>query len=86
MADGDRKMFAPLWRGDAISPEGKLLAILAVHEAGATAATLASELVAAGLVVGARSPVVKRVEELLSELHQAGRVTRIRDGRYRAPR
>ena len=79
-------MFAPLRRSDAISPEAKLVAVLKFHEAGATAATLATELVSAGLVVGTRAPVVKRVGELLDELEAAGRVERIPDGRYRAVR
>ena len=82
----DRKMFAPLWRGDAISPEAKLLAILKVHEAGATAAALANELVCAGLAVGTKMPVAKRVSELLDDLERAGRVERIPDGRYRVVR
>ncbi len=82
----DRKMFAPLRRSDAISPEAKLVAVLRVHEAGATASTLATELVSSGLIVGSRAPVVKRVGELLDELEQAGRVERIPDGRYRAVR
>lgn len=82
----DRKMFAPLRRSDAISPESKLVAVLRVHEAGATATTLATELASAGLVVGPRAPLVKRVGELLAELEQAGRVERIPDGRYRAVR
>ena len=85
-AAGDRKMFAPLWRGAAISPEAKLVAILNVHEAGATAAGLADELAVAGLTVGTRAPLVKRVGELLDDLEQAGRVERIPDGRYRVVR
>lgn len=79
-------MFAPMRRSDAVSPEAKLVAVLRFHEAGATATTLAAALVSAGLVVGPRAPVVKRVGELLDELEQAGRVERIPDGRYRAAR
>ncbi len=82
----DRKMFAPLRRGEAVSPEGKVFSLLAAYEAGATAATLADALGAAGLVVGTRAPVRKRVAELLDEMEQAGRVERIPDGRYRAVR
>jgi len=82
----DRRMFAPLRRGDAISPEAKLVAVLGAHAAGATAATLANELISAGLAVGAKAPVTKRVEELLGDLEQASRVERIPDGRYRAVR
>ena len=82
----DRKMFSPLRRGDAVSPEAKLVAILRLHEAGATAVSLAAELVSAGLAVGTRAPVAKRVAELLEELERAGSVERIPDGRYRAVR
>ena len=82
----DRKMFAPLRRGEAVSPEGKVLALLAGYEAGATAAALADALGFAGLAVGARAPVRKRVTELLDEMERAGRVERIPDGRYRAVR
>ena len=86
MEVNDRRMFAPLWRGDAISPEAKLLSILKVHEAGATAAALANDLVCAGLAVGTKTPVAKRVGELLDDLERAGRVDRIPDGRYRVVR
>ncbi len=86
MAEGDRKMFAPLWRGTAVSPEGKLLALLKIHAAGATATGLANQLMAAGLAVGPRDPIARRVRELLAELEQAGHVERIPDGRYRATR
>jgi hypothetical protein len=86
MMTDDRRMFAPLRRGDAISPEAKLVAVLKTHEAGATAAALANELLCAGLAVGAKAPVTKRVEQLLDDLEHAARVERIPDGRYRAVR
>ena len=82
----DRKMFAPLRRGELMSPEGKVFEFLAAYEVGATAAALADALGLAGLTVGARAPVRKRVAELLDEMDQAGRVERIPDGRYRAVR
>ena len=83
MDAGDRKMFAPMRRGDIVSPEAKLMAVLSAHEAGKTAAALAEELVHAGLVIGTKAPVTKRVAELLVSLEQHGRVERIPDGRYR---
>ena len=79
-------MFAPLRRGAPISPEAKLVAVLMMHAAGATAATLANELLQAGSVVGMKAPVTRRIEELLDELEQAARVERIPDGRYRVVR
>jgi hypothetical protein len=79
----DRKMFAPLRRAELISPEMKLVALLTGHQAGATAQRLADDFAAAGLVVGSRTPIVKRIAELLDELEQAGRVERVPDGRYR---
>ena len=82
----DRRMFAPLRRGDAISPEAKLVDVLSAHAAGATAAALANELLCAGLAVGGKTPVTKRVEQLLDDLEHAARVERIPDGRYRAVR
>ena len=82
----DRKMFSPLRRGDAISPEAKLVAILKLHEAGATATALAAELVFSRPAVGSRAPVTKRVAELLEELERASSIERIPDGRYRAVR
>ena len=85
-AAGDRKMFAPLRRGDAISTEAKLVAMLKDHEAGATASALANGLACAVLAVGARGSLVRRVGELLDDLEQAGRIERIPDGRYRAVR
>ena len=50
----DRKIFAPLRRGEAVSPEGRVFAVLATWEAGATAAALADALAFAGLAVGGR--------------------------------
>ena len=86
MMTDDRRMFAPLRRGDAISLEAKLVALLRAHEAGATAATLANELLCAGQAVGTKVPVTKRVEQLLDDLEHTARVERIPDGRYRAVR
>lgn len=80
----DRKMFAPLRRAQLISPELKLLALLTGHQGGATAAILTTELAAAGMVVGSRAPIVKRISELLDDLERSGRVERVPDGRYRA--
>lgn len=82
----DRKMFAPLRRGEPASLEAKLSAIIGTHQAGMTAAALAEELVGARLAVGARASVTARVAELLSSLEQAGAVERIPDGRYRVVR
>jgi len=79
----DWKMFAPLRRGEPISPQAKVVAALKAHGAGATAATLAAELLQAQSVIGMKAPVTKRIEELLDELEQAARVERIPDGRYR---
>jgi hypothetical protein len=86
MSADDRKMFSPLRRGEAVSPEAKLVAILDAHEAGMTAAALADALVHAGLAVGTRAPMTKRIVELLESLEQAGRVERTPDGRYRRAR
>lgn len=82
----DRRMFAPLRRGEAVSPETKLVLVLSGHSSGATAAALADEMLRTGLAIGTGVPVTKRVGELLQELEQAGRVERIPDGRYRAVR
>lgn len=76
-------MFAPLRRGDPISPQAKLMDVLKAHAAGATAATLADELLRAGSVLGLRPAVARRVAGLLDELEQAARVERIPDGRFR---
>ena len=83
---GDRTMFAPLRRGDPISPQAKVVLVLKAHAAGATAAALADELLQTGSVLGARAAVAKRIGELLDELERAARVERIPDGRYRAVR
>src|SRR5262249_51642979 len=77
------KMFAPLRRGEPISPHAKVIAVLKTHAVGVTAAALADELLQAGSVLGMRAPVIKRIGELLDELEQAARVERIPDGRYR---
>ena len=82
----DRKMFAPLRHRDVASPEAKVFALLAACDAGATAATLADTLAVAGLTVGTKALVTKRVAEFLDEMERAGRVERIPDGRYRAVR
>ncbi len=82
-------MFAPLRRGDPISPQAKVVAVLESHPVGVTAATLADELLRTRSVIGMRAPVTKRIGEMLDELEQAARVERIPDGRYRvvkAPR
>lgn len=79
----DRKMFAPLWRGDPMSPHAKVIAVLGAHATGATAAALANELLETGAAVGTLVPVTRRLEELLDELEQGARVERIPDGRYR---
>jgi hypothetical protein len=86
MTSDDRRMFAPLRRGEAVSPETKLVSVLSGHHAGATAAALADEMLRSGLAIGTEPPVTKRVGELLQELEQAGKVERIPDGRYRAVR
>jgi hypothetical protein len=86
MGGADRKMFAPLRRGEAVSPEAKVVAMLRAHGTGMTAATLADELGAAGLAIGTRASLRARVTELLDELEQGGRVERIPDGRYRPVR
>jgi len=82
----DRKMFAPLWRTQMISPELKLVALLMRHQAGATAEVLANDLASAGMVIGSRTPIIKRIGELLDDLERAGQVERIPDGRYRPVR
>jgi hypothetical protein len=84
--EGDWRMFAPLRRGEPISPHAKVVAVLKTHAAGVTAAALADELLQTGSVIGMRAPVTKRIGELLDELEQAARVERIPDGRYRVVR
>ena len=86
MSIEDRKMFSPLRRGDAVTPEDKIVSVLSMYEAGATAGAVALALVQAGLAVGTRLPLTKRVGELLQSLEAAGRVERIPDGRYRIVR
>lgn len=80
----DWKMFAPLRRGDSISPEAKVVAVLTAHPVGVTAAALADELLRTGSVLGTRAAVAKRIAELFDELERAARIERIPDGRYRA--
>jgi hypothetical protein len=79
----DRKMFAPLFRGPARSPEAEVYAVLGASGAGATAAVLADGLLRSGLAVGLKVSVTKRVAELLDDLERAARIERIPDGRYR---
>jgi hypothetical protein len=85
-AENDRKMFSPLRRGRAISPEAAVLASLGSHGAGATVNSLARQLIASGLAVGTLAPVAERVTELLGQLEGVGGVERIPDGRYRVVR
>lgn len=86
MQDADRKMFAPLRRGEAISPESKVVAVLAAHASAATPATIADRMLCGGLAVGTRGPVTKRIVEMLDHLEEMGKVERVPDGRYRAVR
>jgi hypothetical protein len=79
-------MFAPLRRGEPISPHAKVVDVLRTHAVGITAAALADELLRTGSVLGTRAAVAKRIRELLDELEHATRVERIPDGRYRAVR
>ena len=79
----DWKMFAPLRRGEPVSPHGKVVDVLRAHAVGVTAAALTDELLRTGSVLGTRAAVAKRIGELLDELEQATRVERIPDGRYR---
>lgn len=76
-------MFAPLRRGEPISPQAKVVAVLKTHLVGVTAAALADELLRTGSVLGTRAAVAKRIGELFDELEQATRIERIPDGRYR---
>jgi len=85
MDQDDRKMFAPMFRGSARSPESEVYAALDSCEV-ATAGTLADWLFRSGLAVGVKAPVTKRVAELLDDLERASRVERIPDGRYRVLR
>ena len=79
-------MFAPLRNREAISPETKLVAFLSDYAAGLVAAHLAERLVHAGLAIGTRGHLTRRVGEILDSLEQAGKVERIPDGRYRTIR
>ena len=83
MSADDRTMFSPLRRGETASPEAKVLGVLATYDAGATARVLAVALAQAGLAVGTRMSLTKRVGELLASLEGDGRVERTPDGRYR---
>ena len=83
MEAGDRKMFAPVFRGEARSLEAQVCAVLDGHEAGATAARLADELLRLGYALGLKASVTKRIEGLLQHLERAACVERIPDGRYR---
>jgi hypothetical protein len=83
MEPGDRKMFAPMFRGEARSPEGQVCAVLGACGAGVTPARLADELLRLGLAIGLRASVTNRIVELLEDLERAARVERIPDGRYR---
>lgn len=83
MEPGDRKMFAPVFRGETRSLEAQVCAVLGGHEAGATAARLADELLRRGYAIGLKASVTRRLEGLLEDLERAARVERIPDGRYR---
>jgi hypothetical protein len=76
-------MFAPMLRGDAQSAETQICAVLGRFEAGATSASLVSELFRLGLVIGIRTAVTRRFSDLLEDLERAARVERLPDGRYR---
>ena len=83
MEDTDRKMFAPIFRGPARSPEAEVYTVLGACGAGATAAALADGLLRSGAAIGSKVAVTKRVAELLEDLERAARVERIPDGRFR---
>jgi hypothetical protein len=83
MEEGDRKMFAPLFRSEPRSPEARVCAVLGARMAGATAAGLADELLRSGLAIGVKVEVTRRVAEMLENLERTARVERIPDGRYR---
>lgn len=83
MDQDDRKMFAPVFRGPAQSPEAQIYAVLGASGAGATAATLADGLLRSGLAIGLKASVTKRVAEMLDDLEREARIERIPDGRYR---
>lgn len=86
MDSDDRKMFAPVFRGPARSPEAEVYAALGGYDAGATAAAVADGLLRARLAVGLKASVTKRVIEMLEDLERAQRIERIPDGRYRVIR
>jgi hypothetical protein len=79
-------MFAPLRRGEPVSPRAKVVAVLSTHTAGVTAAALADELLRARSVVGMKASVTKRIAELFDELQRVAQVERTPDGRYRTVR
>jgi hypothetical protein len=79
----DRKMFAPMLRGDAQSTEAQICAVLGRFQAGATSAGLVGELFRFGLVIGMKERVTRRISDLLEDLERAARVERLPDGRYR---
>jgi hypothetical protein len=81
--DDDRKMFAPVFRGQPRSPEAQLCDLLGGYAAGATPRRLADDLLRLRLAIGLTPSVTKRVEELLDGLERATLVQRIPDGRYR---
>lgn len=86
MDDDDRKMFAPIFRGPARSPEAEVYAVLGAYDAGATASALADGLIRSRLAIGLKASVTKRVAEMLEDLERAQRIERIPDGRYRVVR
>jgi hypothetical protein len=83
MEASDRKMFAPVFRGETRSLETQVCAVLGGYEAGTTAAGLADELLRRGYAIGVKASVARRIEGLLEDLERAARVERIPDGRYR---
>jgi hypothetical protein len=86
MDHDDRKMFAPIFRGPARSPEAEVCAVLGAYDAGATAATLADALIRSRLAVGVKASVTRRIAEMFAELERAQRIERLPDGRYRVTR
>jgi hypothetical protein len=83
MEPADRKLFAPMLRGEPRSAEAHICAFLGTYAAGATASRLADGLLQSRLAVGLKAAVLKRVTELLADLERAAQVERIPDGRYR---
>ena len=86
MDSDDRKMFAPIFRGPARSPETEVYAVLGAYDAGATAASVADGLLRSRLAVGLKASVTRRVLEIFDDLERAQRIERIPDGRYRVVR